>query len=520
MLGEILRAQEGAELYELVEKVRALAKRARAGSVDAAESLRALLAVLDTRQAMPLARAFAHFLALANIAEQHHRTRLRRQRRRQPDARGATEEAFARVLRAGLEPDRLHEAVAALRVELVLTAHPTQATRRTLLQKHRRIAATLARRDCPDLLPEEREETLQHLRREITAIWQTDEIRRLRPTPVDEARAGLVLFDQVLWDALPRYLRQLDRALLDATGRRLALDAAPIRFGSWMGGDRDGNPNVTSTVTEEVCRLARAQAARLYHREVERLHDELSMARASDELRARVGDGHEPYRAVLKEVLSRLSATRRACEARPRDRAGEGDTSAPYTDPQELWAPLALCYRSLHETGAASVADGRLLDVLRRVAALGLSLTRLDIRQESGVHARALDAVTQALGLGSYLAWSEPERVAFLTRELESPRAALAPAPARGRGARRGAGHPRGLRAPARRQPRGLRHLDGGRALGRARGPPAPARGGRVAAAAGGAAVRDARRSRSRRRRDDALLAIPGTARTSAATRR
>jgi phosphoenolpyruvate carboxylase len=440
LLGETLRAQEGSDLYGLVERVRALAKQARAGDGDAAESLRSMLGSLGAGEALPLARAFAHFLALTNIAEQHHRVRLRRQRRRGPGSAGAITEAFARFLQAGVPPDRLWEAVGGLHVELVLTAHPTQATRRTLLEKHRRIADSLARRDRPDLLPEERAATTLELRREIQAIWQTDELRRRRPTPVDEARTGLALFDQVLWDALPEYLRELDGALKEATGRGLPLDAAPMRFGSWMGGDRDGNPNVTAAVTEEVCLLARWHAAELYLREVERLHDELSMTRASVELHARVGEGGEPYRRLLQEVMARLRATRERCESALRALHGEtrlppsrrreqhmwaGQEAVPYLDPRELWGPLALCHRSLHASGAGEVADGRLLDLLRRLAALGLSLTRLDLRQEAKIHARAMDAVTRALGLGSYLAWDEPQRVEFLARELESARPLL-----------------------------------------------------------------------------------------------
>jgi phosphoenolpyruvate carboxylase len=415
LLGEILRLQEGNDLYTLVEKVRALAKRARSGNSTDAEALRTLLAALATDEAMPLARAFAHFLALANIAEQHHRVRLRRERRRSPGARGAVSEAIARSVAAGVSPERLYQTITTMEVELVLTAHPTQAMRRTLLQKHRRIAAALAARDRTDLLPHEREELAQELRREIAAIWQTDELRRRRPSPVDEASAALVLFDQVLWDALPVYLRSLDKALLDATGKRLPLDAAPIRFGSWTGGDRDGNPNVTAAVTEEVLQLARRRAAGLYLREIEKLHDELSMTRASPELRARVGDAGEPYRAILREVLAKLEAT-----------ASPGSNRAlPYRDPHELWGPLALCHRSLLATGARSVAEGRLLDVLRRLAAFGLTLFRLDLRQEAGVHARAMDVITRALGLGGYLEWPEEKRVEFLAAELESPRRLL-----------------------------------------------------------------------------------------------
>jgi phosphoenolpyruvate carboxylase len=156
LLGEILRGQEGNDLYVLVEKVRALAKRARSGHAADAEALRALLGSLDAEEALPLARAFAHFLALTNIAEQHHRVRLRRERRRAAGARGAVAEALTRLLEAGVSAERLHQTVATMEVELVLTAHPTQATRRTLLQKHRRIAAALASRDRPDLSREER----------------------------------------------------------------------------------------------------------------------------------------------------------------------------------------------------------------------------------------------------------------------------------------------------------------------------------------------------------------------------
>ena len=445
LLGKVLREQEGDALPALLEEILALAKRARSGHSGAAEALRARLAALDSGQALTVARAFAHFLALANIAEQHHRVRVHRKNVQAGESHGATLDTFEHCLFAGVTPDRLYETVCSLQVELVLTAHPTQALRRTSLQKHRRIAALLEQRDHPELSKAEREEIRADLEREVVALWQTDELRRRRPTPIDEARAGLVLFDQVIWDALPSYLRELSRALHAATGRALPLDVVPLRFGSWMGGDRDGNPNVTADVTEQACLLARWQAAELYYRETERLHDELSLTRASEELRARLGDMRdvgEPYRAMLREVLGRLVATRSACEPRLEalressndsgpalrgsDRPGrDAPRALPYADPAELWEPLALCHRSLHAVGAGSVADGRLLDVLRRVAAFGLTLTKLDIRQESGVHARTLDAITTALGVGSYLAWSEDERIEFLVRELGSPRPLL-----------------------------------------------------------------------------------------------
>ena len=442
LLEDILREQEGPWLAELHTQVIACATRARSGSSEDAEVLRKLLGALDPGHALPLARAFSHYLALANMAEQHHRTRMARLRKRTGQRQSSLVDVLKVAMDGGLSADALREAVCGLRVELVMTAHPTQTMRRTLVQKHRRIASALARRDHPDLLPEEREATTEALKREILALWQTDELRRKRLTPLDEARAGLVLFDQILWDAVPQYVRELDRGLREVTGAGLPLSAAPVRFGSWMGGDRDGNPNVTAPVTERVCLLSRWEAAELYYQEIEYLHDELSMTRASPELLQQVDNSSEPYRALLKQVLGRLGATQRYCETRlsnmpdtPADAGPEMRRSEraprsiqhakPYESASELWEPLALCDRSLREVGAGAIADGRLTDLLRRVAAFGIAITRLDIRQESSVHARAVDAITRALDLGSYLEWDEPKRIEFLVQELRSRRPLL-----------------------------------------------------------------------------------------------
>lgn len=431
MLGDVLRSREGLALYALVEEVRGLAKRGRAGSDADFAQLTERLSAMPTDAALPVARAFAHFLSLANIAEQHHRIRRRRAYQRSADAApqpGSCDQAFAALVAGGIEPERLHDAVCQLQIELVLTAHPTEVVRRSLAMKHNRIAALLAERDRSDLTARERDELLDALRREILSAWDTDEIRHARPTPMDEARAGLLVFEQTLWDALPRYLRAVDRALQTATGRGLPLEATPIRFGSWMGGDRDGNPFVTPAITREACLFARWTAAGLYHREIDTLAAELSMADASDELRAQAPQAHEPYRAVLRPLRDRLAATRDALRAA----LISGDTRwppvAPATGPaictnvEEVAEPLRLCVRSLTATGKALIAGGRLTDVLRRLATFGLTLVRLDVRQSADRHADALDAITRALGLGSYLAWPEDQRQRFLTRELDSPR--------------------------------------------------------------------------------------------------
>jgi phosphoenolpyruvate carboxylase len=427
ILGETLRAHGGQALLDTVERVRALAKRARAGASDFRE-LADLLASLPVDAAIPLARAFTHFLNLANVAEQHHRIRRRRAYLREgsPPQRGSCDEAFRRLVGDGIDANALHDAVRTLRVELVLTAHPTEVSRRTLIHKYNRIANRLAERDRPDLTEPERGELVAALRREVASAWETDEVRHTRPTPLDEVRSGLIVFEQSLWHAVPRYVRSVDRALIASTGRGVPLEAAPVRFGSWIGGDRDGNPHVTPDVTRRACLLARWVAADLYLKEVEALRDELSMTSASPELRGRVGGAREPYRELLRDVRTRLQATRQWATL-SLDAGRDLPTSEAYLEVESLMEPLRLCHRSLTETGNGIIADGRLTELLRRLAAFGLVLARLDIRQEARLHAEALGAITRALGLGSYTDWNEDARLDFLVREIASPRPLVPP---------------------------------------------------------------------------------------------
>lgn len=402
LLGDTLRAEGGDALFEAVERVRTLAKEARRGQADFA-ALQETLRALSVTDALAVARAFAHFLGLANIAEQHHRIRRRRHYQRDPSAapqRGSLEDSFTRLLAAGVSPADLRAGTCALRVELVLTAHPTEVVRRTLRRKARRIAELLAFGDRASLTEPERADRLRALESEVAATWMTNEIRHEPPTPVDEVKWGLVAFEQTLWDSVPRYLRALDHALTQATGEGLPLEIAPVRFGSWIGGDRDGNPNVTPDVTVRACLLARWMAADLYQQEIESLRHELSMGTASDELRERVADADEPYRALLKPIAEKLRAT----SARITELLGRPSPLTPdlveSMDPEEIAEALRLCVRSLRETGGAAVADGRLLDLLRRLSCFGLTLVRLDLRQEAPRHTQALDAMTRKAGVG------------------------------------------------------------------------------------------------------------------------
>ncbi len=423
LLGQTIRAQYGQGFLDKIELIRTGAKAARRGSAEGAKQLTATLDGLGEDELLPVARAFNQFLNLANIAEQYHRIRRRTPKEPEPFENRVLAELLGRLRKSGLGAEGLARQVAELEIELVLTAHPTEVARRTLIQKYDAIAAQLAAGDHADLLPEERQAVKEKLQRLIAEAWHTDEIRRTRPTPVDEAKWGFAVIEHSLWHALPAFLRHVDRTLQDTLGERLPLTAAPVRFASWMGGDRDGNPNVTAAITREVLLLARWMAADLYLRDVDSLAAELSMQQASDELRAEVGDLAEPYRALLKQLRERLRATRAWAERAIH--SGEEPGTEVLQDNRELLEPLQLCYRSLQACGMGVIADGDLLDTLRRAATFGLFLARLDVRQDSTRHARAMSEITEYLGLGNYGEWDESVRQEFLLEELASRRPLL-----------------------------------------------------------------------------------------------
>ncbi|GMY26770.1 phosphoenolpyruvate carboxylase 4 [Fagus crenata] len=289
LLNDVLQREVGTKFMEKVERNRTVAQSAcnlrMAGVDNTAQLLDNQLASeisnMTLDEAFTLARAFSHYLNLMGIAETHHR--VRKARNVAPLSKSC-DDIFNQLVQGGVHPDELYQTVCKQEVEIVLTAHPTQINRRTLQYKHIRIAHLLDYNDRPDLGIEDREMLIEDLVREITSIWQTDELRRHKPTPVDEARAGLNIVEQSLWKAVPHYLRRVSNALKKHTGKPLPLTCTPIKFGSWMGGDRDGNPNVTAKVTRDVSLLSRWMAIDLYIREVDSLRFELSMNRCSDRL--------------------------------------------------------------------------------------------------------------------------------------------------------------------------------------------------------------------------------------------
>lgn len=286
LLGETIRQQHGEAFLQKIEDIRHSAKADRRG---AGEQLSSTLGDLAEEDLLPVARAFNQFLNLANIAEQYQLIRRRDAGQPEPFEAQVLPELLARLKAAGHGNDELARQLGKLHIELVLTAHPTEVARRTLIQKYDAIAAQLAAQDHRDLIPAERQQVRERLRRLIAESWHTEEIRRTRPTPVDEAKWGFAVIEHSLWQAVPSHLRKVDTALFEATGLHLPLEAAPVRFASWMGGDRDGNPNVTAAVTREVLLLARWMAADLFLRDIDYLAAELSMQQASAALKERSG---------------------------------------------------------------------------------------------------------------------------------------------------------------------------------------------------------------------------------------
>ncbi len=395
ILGTVLREQVGESIYKTVEKIRKLSIEAHLHAPNKYDELVCALQKLSSKEIHGVLRSYSHFLNLANIAESHHRirrTHWHQLHHPQSHQKGSLPWIFKKLKDEGCSSRKIKQAALSIKLELVLTAHPTEVLRRTLIQKFETIRQSLQHLDREDLTPHEIAQTHETLKREITAVWLTDEIRRKKPTPIDEAKWGLAIIENSLWKTVPEFVRSLNDELEANTKSSLPLDASPIKFGSWMGGDRDGNPNVTHEVTREVCMMSRWYAANLYERDIDSLSAELSMRTGSPSLMKQTEGKEEPYRFVLKALRQEIIKTRDwakdQLESGQSQRQDQG-----ITELSQLLEPLMLCYNSLIKTGAEVIANGSLLDLIRKVHCFGLSLLRLDIRQESSVHTALMDAI-------------------------------------------------------------------------------------------------------------------------------
>ena len=420
ILGETMAQNLGDKFVEKVEQIRLLAKKSRKGDKNARQEMLTLLTSLPDNELVPFAKAFNQFLNLANLAEQFHT--ISRNCDELVCVPDPVEQLLGRMLNGKIEQEKVLECLKNLDIDLVLTAHPTEISRRTLIQKYTAIVDCLCELENTTLGERDTKKLNLRLRQLIAQIWHTNEIRTERPTPVDEARWGLSTVENSLWQAVPDFLRQLNDQIEEKTGEQLPIEIAPVRFSSWMGGDRDGNPFVTAKVTEEVLLRNRHAAARLYLKDISLLVNELSMEEANDELQKLTNHSQEPYRDILRDLRQKLRNTIDYLNERIEGHHPEVNYSNIIWEQQDLHQPLTLIYQSLIDSGMKLIANGLLLDILRRLSCFGIHMLRLDIRQDAQRHADAIAELTRYLGLGDYNHWDENEKQAFLLRELSNLR--------------------------------------------------------------------------------------------------
>jgi phosphoenolpyruvate carboxylase len=431
-LGRTLVRQGGQELLDGVEDLRRWSGAAIDGDEDAAAALRERLREVDAPTAIRLARAFTSYFHLATVAEQSHRITVLESPEQQE--RGWISMAVDRLIEAEVPADAIADAIERLEVRPVVTAHPTEASRRSVLTKLADIAQALHRSHNPRRSWIDRRRTDLRLGELIDLLWITDEIRGARPRPVDEAQSALFYVESLLWDILPPLLTDL-RLELQRVGVELPLDAEPVRFGTWVGGDRDGNPNVTPDVTEEVLAWMHDRGLGLVERALADLITELSPSTKIIGTDPRLIESLERDRELLPEVWERLSHLNAEepyrlklsyCRQRVRNTRARHQAGGPhrpgldYCDGSELVAELDLVREVLADQAGDLVALGRLDAVRRVVAASGFHLAVMDVRD----HSKSFTTLVSELCELNGLVYPDDERgrQRLLDRELSGAR--------------------------------------------------------------------------------------------------
>ncbi|MEO5761648.1 MAG: phosphoenolpyruvate carboxylase, partial [Vicinamibacteria bacterium] len=449
ILGETIVEQAGRPLFDLVEEVRGLAKSHRDGNAEAGVSLVQRIEALPLAEARGVVKAFASYFAVVNLAEEEERVLVLRERERQAHERGQPmEETISAALLAlreqGTSPADLQKILHRLLIMPVFTAHPTEAKRRTVLTKFHHLADLLHQLDFQSPSPDERAAALDRLREELASLWETEETRAYKPGVLDEVRNGLYYFETTLFDLAPEIEERMRRGLRETFPDQSFDVPHFLRFGSWIGGDRDGNPNVDPEATEAALREHQTMALRLYLRGLDRMHGHLSVAlregeshapdaeleeslRADALLYPEVGKRAEdryrrqPYRQKLAFVYKKLQATLDAA-ARPW-RADHRPAPGTYASAAQFLEDLRTIQTSLRRRAGNRLADGALGTLLTQAEIFGFHLATLDLRQHAQRHADAFAEIFGRYGHGE--AWSggnDAKRAEMITAELLSPR--------------------------------------------------------------------------------------------------
>ncbi|MCR8844377.1 phosphoenolpyruvate carboxylase [Paenibacillus sp. SC116] len=442
ILGEVLVHQGGQELLDIVEKIRELSKSLRAVYLpELYDEFKQLINTLNPDNRHQVIRAFAIYFQLVNIAEQNHRIRRKRDYERsagetvQP---GSIESVILEMKENQISEDELQTMLSGMSLELVMTAHPTEAMRRAILDIHKRIAKDVMQLDNPTLTHREREQLREKLLNEIITLWQTDELRDRKPTVIDEVRNGMYYFNETLFDVLPEVYAELERCLDKYYPTQSWHVPTYLRFGSWIGGDRDGNPSVTSTVTWETMKMHRGLAIRQYDQRLRDLMRTMSFSTSIVDVSKELLDSieldrsnvvlknvpewnnpKEPYRVKIIYMLQKLHNVM--------EETTKG-TSERYQMASEFIQDLKLIDNSLRHHFADYAADTHIKKLIRQVELFGFHMATLDIRQHSKEHENAMTEILSNMNIvEDYSALAEQDKIELLNRLLNDPRPLTSP---------------------------------------------------------------------------------------------
>ena len=424
ILGNVIKKQEGQTFFNLVEKIRKLSKANRANIKQQVsyKKISKTLSQISPSNTYKLTRAFSHFMNFINLAESIDASRTLDEfenNKAKANKNIFIEEIFEELFKdRKISSNKIYNTAKNLNIGIVLTAHPTEVKRRTLIQKYHNITELLEQRELMKSFPSKQKIIDRKLYDEITIIWNTDDLKRTKPSPFDEARWGLAIIEDSLWETIPKVYRRLNSIFVKNMGKGLPKNFNPIEFGSWMGGDRDGNPNVTADVTKEVILLSRWEAAKLYEKSLTKLITSYSMGKSSKEIKKKTGESFEPYRVYLRPLRDKMRITHRSIEQH-----------LVYNKPlnekillnsrEEILRPLRVVRKSLEENQNENLASGELLDLMRRAKCFGINLARLDIRQESSRHSQLIAEYIKRKYQQNYYKWSERKKINFLANQIK-----------------------------------------------------------------------------------------------------
>ena len=424
-LGKVIKDQEGEAFFKIVERLRLLSKNTLLDKQKSKVFLKISKEIkkLSPELTFKITRAFLHILNLMNLAESLDASRKLNEHNN-PYFKNKNQNLFIEDIIEGLfknksiSNSKIYEQAKNLDIGIVLTAHPTEVKRRTLIQKYANLINLMEQRHLYKKYPSKVVEIDRKLYTEITIIWKTDELKRSKPSPLDEARWGLAVIEDSLWDTIPKVYKRLNDIFRKNLNKDLPRGFNPIQFGSWMGGDRDGNPNVTAQVTKKVILFSRWQAAKLYEKELTKLIQDLSMKECSPKIKKITGKTFEPYRVYLRPIRDKIRSTYKIIENHLNNHEPLKEDEL-LQDKNEILKPLRDIRESLNSNNSQHIANSDLLDLIRRVRCFGISLARLDIRQESSRHEQLLNEILKKKSKINYSNLNEQKKISLLNNLIK-----------------------------------------------------------------------------------------------------